>query len=136
MCSAAKGDRGRCCYWGFFNNSLAQVSEDSISVGLHSQQSNLSLFPTKFLLSMGEQICHAMECTCYKMSLLVKAESYKTSYLFYCFERWSSKHLITHYVCLSVCMCVCMYVCMCVCMCMYVCIVQHDYCAKFVLTVA
>ena len=44
----------------FFNNSLAQVSEDSISVGLHSQQSNLSLFPTKFLLSMGEQICHAM----------------------------------------------------------------------------
>ena len=60
------------------------------------------------------------------MSLLIKAESYKTSYLFYCFERWSSKLLITNYVYLSVCLCVRMYVCM----------VQHDYCAKFVVTVA
>ena len=39
-------------------------------------------------------------------------------------------------VCLSVCVYVCVCVCVYVCVCMYVCIVQHDYCAKFVLTVA
>ena len=55
-----RGTEGVVVIGVFFNNSLAQVSEDSISVGLHSQQSNLSLFPTKFLLSMGEKICHAM----------------------------------------------------------------------------